>query len=174
MPATKSPHHRSDATGSPPAGSDELALSLRLAIGRLARRLRRHTVGGLTAAECSVLASVERDGPIRPSDLADREGVSPPTLSRVMGRLEARGHLVRAADPGDGRCSLMALSATGAEALQAIRDERTALLARSLAELAPDQQARVAAAVPALHELIEVMRSTRPIEPSAGAAGEGA
>lgn len=134
---------------------EDLGAALRLVVGRLARQLRRHAVGGLTPGQFSALATVDRAGSIRPSELAEREGVSAPTLSRIVGNLEARGYLERAADPEDGRSSLMAISQSGRAALASIRRERTALLARSVATLSDDERAAIAAALPALERLVE-------------------
>src|SRR5437660_11592797 len=112
---------------------EEVGAALRLVVGRLARQLRRHAVGGLTASQLSALATVERAGPIRLAALAEREGVAPPTLSRIVARLEGSEYVERRTDPSDGRSSLMAMTLAGSDALRAIRRERTALLARSLA-----------------------------------------
>lgn len=134
-----------------------LASSLRLAVARLARRLRRYAVDGVTPSQYSVLASLDRTGPVRASELAKVEGMSPPTLSRVLARLDELELLARELDPGDGRASLLAASARGREVLSATREERTALLANSLAALEPDQRRTIAEALPALDALIEHM-----------------
>src|SRR5947209_13746013 len=136
----------------------EVGAALRLVVGRLARQLRRHAVGGLTASQYSALATVERAGPIRLAALAEREGVSAPTLSRIVARLEQDRYVERRADPADGRSSLMAVTAAGRAALRKIRRERTALLARGLAALADDDRHAVAAALPALEHLVDAVR----------------
>lgn len=158
MPRTAVAPPSKSRTARGAAPTDELAAALRLCIGRLARRLRRHAVGGLTATEYSVLASVDVAGPIRPSDLARREGIGPPTLSRVMTRLESDGYLAREPDPDDGRCSLMAVGAAGRRLLDEVRGERTALLSDSLLRLEPEARRRILAAVPDLERLIALMR----------------
>ena len=136
----------------------EIGAALRLVVGRLARQLRRHAVGGLTASQYSALATVERAGPIRLAALAEREGVSAPTLSRIVARLERDGYVERRGDPADGRSSLMAATAPGRAALRKIRRERTALLARGLASLGDDERRAVAAALPALERLADAVR----------------
>lgn len=135
----------------------ELASSLRLAVARLGRRLRRHAVGGLTPSQYSVLASLARVGPVRASELAKVEGMSPPTLSRVLARLDELELLAREVDPADGRASLLAASTGGLEVLDATREERTALLADSLAALDDGQRRTIAGALPAFDALIEHM-----------------
>jgi DNA-binding MarR family transcriptional regulator len=142
----------------------EIGAALRLVVGRLARQLRRHAVGGLTASQYSALATVERAGPIRLAALAEREGVSAPTLSRIVARLEQDGYVERRGDPADGRSSLMAATAPGRAALRKIRRERTALLARGLAALGDDERRAVAAALPALEQLADAVRDPAGVE----------
>ena len=61
---------------------------LRLAIGRLSRRLRRHQLAGLTLTQVAALSTVDRTGPLRLSELAAAEGVAPSTLTRLVAALE--------------------------------------------------------------------------------------
>lgn len=133
----------------------EVAARLRLAVGRLSRRLRQRDVDGLTPSQLSALSSIERLGPIRLSDLAAHEGVAAPTLTRIMGCLESAGHVERQTDPADGRCSLMSLSPHGRDALSAVRRERTALLVQRLDRLEPSDLATLVAALPVLESLVE-------------------
>lgn len=135
-------------------GTDTQA-RLRLAIGRLHRRLRAAERGGLTPSQVSTLASIEAFGPLRLGELAARESLAPPTLSRILAVLEAEGYVDRAADPADGRSSLVSLSARGRAAVSEIRAERGAELERRLARLDPDQLARLVAAVPVLEALAD-------------------
>ncbi len=133
----------------------ELAAQLRLAVVRLARQLRRHGVGGLTPSQLSALASVSRLEPVRLGDLALREGVAPPTLTRIVTALEDKALVERHSDPIDGRCSLIALTPTGTATLARIRSESTAMLATRLRKLSDDERARLASALPLLEGLIE-------------------
>src|SRR5882724_13565573 len=59
---------------------------LRVALARLARRLRKHELAGLTPTQLAALATVERSGPMRLGDLAAAEGIAPSTLTRQIGR----------------------------------------------------------------------------------------
>src|SRR5689334_16886139 len=84
-----------DAAGSMGADSAapldvELAARMRLAIGRLHRRFSRRAVGGLTPSQLSVLATVEQHGPLRLGDLAIREVITPPTVTRLVASLQDR------------------------------------------------------------------------------------
>src|SRR6266511_843787 len=91
----------------PPAPSAhvdrELVVQLRLAVMRLARRLRQQTEGEITASQLSALSSVSRLGPLTLGALAAVERVRPPTMTRIVGHLEAAGLLVRRPAPADRR-----------------------------------------------------------------------
>src|SRR3954465_3155941 len=80
-----------------------LAAQLRLAVVRTARRLRRGAGTDLSPTLTSALATVERHGPLTPSELAAREGVRRPTATRIVAKLEAQGLVERSGDPHDGR-----------------------------------------------------------------------
>src|SRR5512142_1180209 len=91
----------------------QLAAKLREAISRLNRRLlQAQPVGELTQNQISVLTSLELAGALTPRDLAEAERVQPPTMSKVLAKLEERGLVQRAPHPTDGRQVL--LSATDA------------------------------------------------------------
>ena len=78
---------------------------LRVALARLARRLRKHELAGLTPTQLAALATVERSGPMRLGDLAAAEGIAPSTLTRLVTALEESGY----ATPLYGVCSLFLL-----------------------------------------------------------------
>ena len=80
----------------------ESAARLRLAIVRTARRMRQEAGGDLSPTLIAALASIDRLGPITPSELADVERVKRPTATRVAAALEREGLIERAADPSDG------------------------------------------------------------------------
>src|ERR1700709_1478950 len=76
------------------AGSDELpepAAPLRLGVGRLHRRIRIAAHESIPPLQLSALATVELCGPLRLSDLAKREAVTAPTMSRVLAALDEQG-----------------------------------------------------------------------------------
>lgn len=130
---------------------------LRVALARLSRRLRRGDPAGLTPTQLAALATVEQAGPIRLGDLAAIEGVAPSTLTRLVTALEDNGYVKRCADPSDARASTLAITPKGREALERLRAERTAVLARSLLSLTPEQRATLAAALPVLEQLAEAV-----------------
>jgi DNA-binding MarR family transcriptional regulator len=148
-----------EATAAPGGGRDDApqvdVARLRLAIGRLSRRLRRHQLAGLTPGQVAALSTVERSGPLRLSELAAIEGIAPSTLTRLVAALEERNYVQRCAVAGDARASELAITPAGREVLDRIRQESTAALAGSLASLQPAQLAALAAALPVIEQLAD-------------------
>jgi len=133
----------------------EVATQLRMAILRTARRLRQEAGVDLGPALIAALGTVERHGPLTPSELADLERVKRPTATRMVNRLEAEGLIVRARDLADGRSSLVSANPRGLELLRRLRKRRTVYLARRLRELDPDEVAALARAAEILERLVE-------------------
>jgi DNA-binding MarR family transcriptional regulator len=129
-----------------PVGIDqseaELASRLRLSVTRLHRRLRQHNVGGLTPSQASALASINRLGAPTLGELAVTESIQPPSMTRIVGNLEAAGYVKRVVDPADRRVARVALLASGRKVLQQNRSLKNAFLARQLHQL--DEEERVA------------------------------
>jgi DNA-binding MarR family transcriptional regulator len=137
--------------------SDEhVADDLRLALGRLGRRLRQQSLGDMTPSQRSVLTSLDRYGPTRMGELARIENISPPSLSGIVGRLEDRGLVMRSDDPDDARSTLVEVTPEATAALARARRERTAFLVRGLATLTDDERELLARAVPLLDRLVGV------------------
>src|SRR3954471_10509537 len=91
----------------------DLAHRLRPVIARTSRRLRQEGGSELSPTLTAALVTVERDGPLTPSELATRERIRRPTVTRLVGRLVEAGLVTRTAAPGDGRSSLVAVTAAG-------------------------------------------------------------
>lgn len=132
----------------------ELAARLRVVVGRLQRQVRRRAVGDLTLSQVSALVSLEQHGPLRAGDLAARESVSAPTMTRILAVLEERGLVAREVDSTDRRASWVLLTDTGAEVLTVLRRERTAFLADRLARFDEAGRRRLADAVEVLEQLV--------------------
>src|SRR5262245_2368868 len=132
-----------------------LATDLRFAVGRLQRRLRQVQLGGLTSSKVSALAAIDRLGPVRLGDLAAAEGVSAPTLTKIVANLEAAGLVVRSADATDRRAARVALTPEGRSRMRRIRSDRDAFLEQRLTGLDDADRATLAAAVPLLRALAE-------------------
>jgi DNA-binding MarR family transcriptional regulator len=148
--------NRSGASGASDASDveTEIAARLRLVVGRLNRRIRIDGRESVPPLQLSALVTVEELGPLRLSELARREAVSVPTMSRVLAALDEQGLVVRTADPQDARGVLVTLSAVGAARLAQVRRHRTALVARRLGRLDAAQRASLVAALPALEALL--------------------
>lgn len=137
------------------ADTSEIASRLRLAIARMARRMRQEAGGELTAAQTAALATVERHGPLTPSELADIERVQRPSATRIITRLADAGLVERAPDPSDGRVSLVSLTNAGAAELRRLRTRKNAYLARRMRELDPSDVVALERAAEVLERLLE-------------------
>jgi DNA-binding MarR family transcriptional regulator len=137
----------------------ELAVRLRLAITRTSRRLRQEAGTTLSPSQSSALAAIHRHGPLTPSELANREAVQRPTVTRLLVRLEAAGLIARAADPGDGRSSLITVTPAGRDLLRELRLRKDAFLARRLERLDAEERATLDRAAAILERLLEEGRA---------------
>ena len=135
------------------SSDSELAARLRVAVGRLHRRIRLDS-NDVPPLQLSTLVSIQQHGPLRLGELAAREAVSAPTMTRVLAALDERALIVRSQDPADARSTLVALSALGVEVLADVRSRRTALLDARLARLTAQQRAALEAAIPALEAMV--------------------
>ena len=77
----------------------ERAARLRLAVNRMARRMRQEAITELGPASIAALATIERSGPLTPSELARIEGIQRPTATRILGRLTEDGLVTRTSRP---------------------------------------------------------------------------
>jgi len=132
----------------------ETAARLRVVIARLARQLRQHSPGGLTPSQWSALAMVDASGPLRIGDLAEREGVSAPTATRVVASLEELGLLSRASDPADRRTSYIALTDDGRNKLESVRRSQSTQLVQRLSEMPAQDVRRLVELLPVLESLL--------------------
>ena len=106
-----------------------------MAIVRTSRRLRQEAagaVGELTPTSAAALVTVERRGPLTPSELAEIERVKRPTATRTLRVLSEAGLVERAPDPEDGRSALVSITAVGRERLRRMRRRKNAYLARRM------------------------------------------
>src|ERR671921_159793 len=121
--------------------ADELARTLRDAITRLNRRLRQaRPVGDLTFSQLSALTSLQLAGALTPRELADVERVQPPTMTKIVGKLEERGLVARSPHPTDRRQVILAATEQGRAVYAQFEKVRDEWLAQQLAELSPDER----------------------------------
>ena len=133
----------------------EQAARLRLAVTRLHRALRQQVVAGLTPAQIATLATVERLGSPTLGELASAERVQPPSMTRMVGALEAADMVERTLDVEDRRVARVATTANGRRTLQKIRSLRTALLVKRMRRLSAGERERLADALPVLERLVD-------------------
>ncbi len=133
----------------------EPAARLRLAITRTARRLRQEAGAEIGPASLAALATIERLGPLTPSELARRERIQRPTATRLLARLDEDGLVTRAADPADGRCSIVTVTAEGRALLRKLRRRKNAYLAQRMRDLSGDDVATLECAAAILERVLE-------------------
>jgi DNA-binding MarR family transcriptional regulator len=139
---------------STPRGDAALASALRVSLARLNRRLRKQAAGhALTPTQLAILSSVERNGSMTPGELAEREKVQPPSMTRVIAKLEERGLLARSPHPTDRRQVTVSVTEAGTSLLKEERRLKEAWLHQRIKELTPGERASLRAAAPILEKL---------------------
>lgn len=134
----------------------ELASRLRPVLLRLARELRReiHSLG-VTGGQVSLLAQIKANPGVGVRELAERERISVPAISKFVARLEEAGLLRREEVGGDRRRVGLHVTQAGHRVLRSVRSKRTAWLAARLKELSPDELGAIDAAIEPLGRLLE-------------------
>jgi DNA-binding MarR family transcriptional regulator len=141
-----------------------LADGLGDAVSRLNSRFRRDVVeAGVSLARARTLATLDREGPQRLTDLALLEQVAQPTMSALIGRLEGDGLVSRTGDAVDGRTVTVSVTDAGRQCLARLIERRSERLDRALAELPADDQAAIQAALPALARLLLEMEERKAV-----------
>lgn len=132
-----------------------LASVLRVSVARLSRRLRneREADDSLGLGALSALGVLYREGPLTVGQLADRERVQPPSMTRTVNHLVEREYAVRSPHPTDGRQVVVEISEAGRERVVADRRRRDAWLAQRLAELTTEERAVLRQAAPLLERI---------------------
>ncbi len=121
----------------PPGG---LASRLRTTLLRTSRKLRAEHAGDLSEAQRAVLGGVVTNGPFTPGELAAREHVQPPSMTRMIRGLEESGLLARTAHPTDRRQVLVTATDAGRAYIKETRRRRDEWLSRRLAALTPAER----------------------------------
>jgi len=134
---------------------DDMASRLRLVTMRLARVLRQRD-GGLPQTLISALSTISRCGPVTLGRLAELESVQPPSMTRVVTRLEELALVVREVDESDRRVARVRLTPAAEVLLADLRSQRDELLATRLGALDRSDLRALEAAIPALERLAEV------------------
>jgi DNA-binding MarR family transcriptional regulator len=143
-----------------PAVAD-LADRLGVAAVRLARLLRQQDESQLSPTMRATLGTISREGPLTLGELAAIEQVAPPTVTKVVGKLEDQGLVDREADADDRRICRVSLSTNGVRWMAADRKRRRDWLGEQLHRLDGDEVGRLAAAVEIIEGLTALPESSR-------------
>lgn len=136
----------------------ELAARLRLAVNRLARRLRQHADTDISPSQLSALATLARQGPLTVGDLSSAERVKPPTMTRVVASLEELGLVTRTVDPTDRRVAHVEITPLGERLMARSRSRKDAYLAARVHSLSPDERDTLERAASLLERMLEADR----------------
>jgi len=133
----------------------ELASRLRLAVTRLARRLRTQLPGELSPSQLATLSSVEHHGPLTLGELSAVERVKPPSMTKIVACLEELGFVSRTVDPSDRRVARVSATGAGLAFLEDSRQQKDAYLAQRLRSLDAGEQADLERAADLLERLLD-------------------
>lgn len=132
-----------------------LASALRPVVLRLARRLRqmRDPAVELSGNQLSAMGVLLASGDLPIGELAARELVQPPSMTRIVAGLEEQGLLLRTPDPHDRRQSRIGLTEAGRQILLANRRRRDAWLAVRIGTLTAAEREVLRRAIPVLEKV---------------------
>jgi DNA-binding MarR family transcriptional regulator len=138
----------------------EEASDLRVALLRIQRQLRTRSGSDITPSQSSALSRVEQAGPVRLGTLAELEGTTAATMSRVIDSLADRHLIERVPDPHDGRASLVQLTPEGGALLHGLRARYTEALRGAMSGLSGEEQRVVRRAIPVLQRLSDLLQAS--------------
>lgn len=137
-----------------PTTPDTLAIDLRTAVMRTSRRLRVEATGDvITPGQYTVLAQLHGNGPRTLRELAEREHVQAPSMTRIVNALADQGFVTRTAHPDDGRQVLVGITHVGSTVMQEARNQRTAWLAQRVAGLSEEDRLILSRAAHIMQEM---------------------
>ena len=134
----------------------DLASLLRPSLLRLTRRVRNQRADtSVTLTHLSAMATLKNHGPMSAGDLAACERVQPPSMTKVLATLEARGYVRRDPHPTDRRSAIICITDAGRDLLDSERRRRDLWLTQRLARLSADERALLRDVIPILDKLAE-------------------
>ncbi|MEU7212082.1 MarR family transcriptional regulator [Streptomyces sp. NPDC044989] len=146
-----------DRQDTAPSASAAVGAALYGLATRAARRLPRDM--SLTSA--ATLATLDRTGPRRITDLAAVEGVTQPAMTTLVRVMEESGLVERRGDPSDKRVTLVCLTEAGASYVRTRHQAGVHAFERLIGKLADDEIESLVAALPALKHLAELESQDR-------------
>jgi len=114
-----------------------------------------HKEHALSSAQYSVMALLNDRPGMSVVELARREGVAHPTMSRLIAGLVKRNFVSRAVDPADKRSGLLRLTTAGAKLYREVAERRIMLFRMLLSQLSPAAIAEILAVVDRLTGTVE-------------------
>jgi DNA-binding MarR family transcriptional regulator len=129
-------------------------------IDHLVMWARRQATAKVSTSTITTLDTLLAEGPLRISQLAEREAISQPGMTTLIDRLESAGQAERLPDPSDRRATLVHITELGRKVLAARRADRTAALVAELDRLDKSDQAALVAALPAVQRLVGRQKGT--------------
>lgn len=137
---------------------NELAGELRAQVSRINYQLKASArASGVTPTRMTVLATLAQQNGCRSGDLAERLGISPGSMTRLVEVLVGAGWVVRERDDSDRRAQRVLLTPEGRRLLASIRADGTSKLRERMSRLDDNELAALAAAVPVLRKLADGM-----------------
>jgi DNA-binding MarR family transcriptional regulator len=134
---------------------NDTAARLRRAVTRMNRKLRYSALGGVSPAQASMLASIDKLKSPSLGDLAIAEQIQPPSVTKAVKDLLREGLVTTVTDPFDRRSTRVQLTASGHEELNLIRLRKTEFLERKLLDLSAEDQRRAEELAAFLETLLE-------------------
>jgi DNA-binding MarR family transcriptional regulator len=113
------------------------------------------TLRQISFSAVATLGTLDSSGPCRLTELAGREGISQPSMTTMVSRLERQGLVERRRDPSDGRIVLVDITGAGQDMLRRRRTERVAFLSSLIGALDPAEQRALADAAAALRHMTD-------------------
>lgn len=138
------------------------------ALDQATRLTMRHLVdrAALTVTALQALSRLNQEGSTRLTVLAAAEGLSQPSMTQLIQRLERQGLTGRVNDPEDGRVALVYVTDAGRALLASQKQHRRDRLDHLLATLPPEDHAALSlatyVAAPILQRLIDTATGTGP------------
>jgi DNA-binding MarR family transcriptional regulator len=130
-------------------------------VGRVKRairhRMRVELGASLPEAQLELMRLVRLEPGLRVQHAAAGLGVAPNTVSTLVKQLAGSGMLERRADGADGRVTRLFLTRAARARWALRRDRREGVVRAALSQLTAHERAAIAAALPALNHLVQVL-----------------
>jgi DNA-binding MarR family transcriptional regulator len=123
-------------------------------LDRLMMWARRQVPSQMSSTAIATLDTLVYRGPIRISELAERERLTQPGMTTLVNRLAEQGLAERVADATDGRATLVRITNAGRDLLIERHANRTQALLTHVERLQPAHRRALVAALDAIEELV--------------------